>query len=91
MTLARRIAALYIALEAGYELKIDTGHTVVWEDDLGPGFLMKRTKNGQTEDVVMQINSDVVNMCVILTAQGMKPEQFEAIEKQFRTEAAREA
>lgn len=95
MSLPRKIAALLIALEAGYELKVESGHTIVMADEHDePGFLTKmctfNTKTeentlGDTRDMIMMIGDDVTYMAIVNHAKRITDADIESIEKSFRT------
>jgi hypothetical protein len=84
MTLPRKIAALLVAMEAGHEITLTTGHKLALAEEYDePGFVVFNTSN-QTE-MVMQIGSEVAWMSLIGYAKTITTKDIEDIEKTFRS------
>jgi len=81
-TFAQRLSLLIRSMEMGFDVKLESGHTLVWVDEHeGPGFLStvynpgpEGQYNKVMDNYVMQINSDTAWMMLIDHARKTKPE-----------------
>lgn len=92
MTLPKKVAALILCVEAGYEPKIGvSGPTLTMQHDklpTEPGFLMKTqvmTDEGYDyADVVMSIGSDEAWMFLIRHADKVSEQDVQEIMRQYK-------
>lgn len=72
-----KLSTLLKGLNLGMEVELETGHIMVWsEEHDAPGFLLKRYRGDESEDVIMQIGSETSWSWLISHARGMTEEKF---------------
>lgn len=85
-SLPRKIAFLLVALEAGIELKLRSGHTLAMAESDEPGFVTYTYVNDKylpTNDL-LQVGSDTAYMMLVGHAKEITDAELEDIEYRVR-------